>query len=182
MHAEEVLRWLASSATVLRELEAPAAPGVYAYFVASGVALPGVSNPGGGPVYVGVSSNLAEREFDTHFEAGKTGFSTLRRSIGAILKEPLSLRAQPRGAGDSKTNYTNYRFDDAGEARLCEWMHAHLSVAVAPVDEPHQLEDELIALACPPLNLTGWPNPEAATIRALRRVCADEARRDHPRR
>lgn len=181
MDAEEVLRRLTAGATLLKELEAPAAAGVYAYFLASGAVLPRISKPGGGPVYVGVSSNLAEREFDTHFAAGKTGFSTLRRSIGAILKEQLSLRAQPRGSDASRTNYTNYRFDDAGEIRLSEWMHAHLRVAVEPVDVPGELEDDLTALTCPPLNLKGWPNPEAATIRELRGACADEARRDHPR-
>ncbi|MDQ3678208.1 MAG: hypothetical protein M3401_15665 [Actinomycetota bacterium] len=60
-------------------------------------------------------------------------------------------------------------------------MHEHLRVAVEPVAEPDALERELIARACPPLNLKGWLNPEATTIRALRKACADEARRDHPR-
>lgn len=181
MEAEYALRRLADNATRLEHLEAPAAAGVYAYFLAGGTALPGVSNPGGGPVYVGVSGNLAQREFNTHFVAGQTGFSTLRRSIGAILKDQLHLRARPRGTGISKTNFTNYRFDDTGEQRLSAWMHEQLRVAVARVDEPDALERELIALACPPLNLRGWPNPEARTIRALRKACADEARRDHPR-
>lgn len=181
MKAEYTLQRLADNATRLEHLEAPAAAGVYAYFLANGAELPGVGNPAGGPVYVGVSGNLAEREFDTHFAAGQTGFSTLRRSIGAILKDQLNLRARPRGTGTSKTNFTNYRFDDTGEQLLSTWMHEHLRVAVEPVREPAALERELIALACPPLNLTGWSNPEAATIKALRRSCVDEARRDHPR-
>lgn len=148
-----------------------------AYFLADGAELPGVSSASGSPVYVGVSSNLAEREFNTHFVAGQTGFSTLRRSVGAILKNELSLRARPRGTGTSKTNFTNYRFDDTGEQRLSAWMHEHLRVAIESVAQPDTLERELIALACPPLNLKGWPNPEAVTIKALRIACADEARR-----
>ena len=136
---------------------------------------------GGGPVYIGLSSNLAEREFDTHFVAGKTGFSTLRRSVGAILKEQLGLQARPRGTGASKTNYTNYRFDDTGEQQLSAWMHEHLRVAVEPMDDLNGVEADLIALAFPPLNLTNWPNPHAATIRALRKACVEEARRSHPR-
>jgi hypothetical protein len=179
--AEHVLQRLAGNATQLEHLVAPAEAGVYAYLLADGAELPGVSNPGSEPVYVGVSSNLAEREFDTHFAAGKTGFSTLRRSIGAILKDQLSLRARPRGTGISTTNFTNYRFDDSGEHRLSAWMHAYLLVAVEPIAEPEDLERDLIALACPPLNLNGWRNPEAATIKAMRRACADEARREHPR-
>jgi hypothetical protein len=179
--AELTLTRLAETATTLERLEAPAGAGVYAYFLAEGAALPTVTSPGGGPIYVGVSGNLAERGFDTHFVAGKTGFSTLRRSIGAILMEHLDLHARPRGTGASKTNFANYRFDDAGEQRLSAWMHEHLRVAVEPVSDPDDLERALIALACPPLNLKGWPNPEAATIKALRKICADQARRDHPR-
>lgn len=181
VHADKVLVRLSDNARPLRELEAPTSPGVYAYFLAPGVSLPAVSNPGGDALYIGVSGNLAEREFDTHFAEGKTGFSTLRRSIGAILKEELNVRAHPRGTGASKTNFTNYRFDDSGERRLSAWMHECLHVAVEAVEEPAQLERELIALACPPLNLTGWPNPEGTTIKTLRKTCADEARRDHRR-
>jgi hypothetical protein len=36
-------------------------------------------------------------------------------------------------------------------------------------------------LAQPSLNLTGWSNPHAAEIKALRKACVDEARRNHPR-
>lgn len=165
----------------LNELEAPPAPGVYAYFLTRGSSLPAVSNPGGAVLYIGVSGNLADREFDTHFAEGKTGFSTLRRSIGAILKEQLELTARPRGIGASKTNFTNYRFDDSGERRLSAWLREHLRVAVEAVPDPADLERQLIEFACPPLNLKGWPNPQAATIRALRKACADEARRDYPR-
>jgi transcriptional regulator with GAF, ATPase, and Fis domain len=39
-----------------------------------------------GLVYVGTSVNLAQREFDTHFSPRGTGFSTVRRSFGAILR------------------------------------------------------------------------------------------------
>jgi hypothetical protein len=60
-------------------------------------------------------------------------------------------------------------------------MHGHLRVAVEPVADPNALEGELIVRAGPPLNLTGWPNLESATIRALRKACVEEARRDHPR-
>ncbi len=33
-------------------------------------------------------------------------------------------------------------------------------------EDADALERQLITLACPPLNLTGWSNPEAATIKA----------------
>jgi hypothetical protein len=48
-------------------------------------------------------------------------------------------------------------------------MFAQLAVWSSP-------ERELIRLAEPPLNLTGWANANAADIRRLRRACAVEAR------
>lgn len=181
MDSEGILQELVTGATALKDLDAPPAAGVYAYFLGTGASLPRIRNPGGGPVYVGLSSNLAQREFDTHFAEGQTGFSTLRRSIGALLKHDLRLDARPRGRGASETNYRNYRFDDDGEQRLSAWMHDHLRVAVHAVADPKLVEDELIPLARPPLNLKGWANPEARMIKDLRKVCVDEARRNHPR-
>jgi hypothetical protein len=129
-------------------------------------------------LYLGLSSNLVQREFDTHFRAGQSGFSTLRRSLGALLKEELALTAIPRGTGASDTNYRNYRFADQGEQRLSQWMTTHLRVGVHAISDPAEIERELISLACPPLNLTGWANPAAADIKALRKACVEEARQN----
>lgn len=180
---EAILKQLGETAAPIAELDLAPAAGVYAWFLAKGATLAKVSNPAGGAIYIGKSSNLAQREFDTHFAVGKTGFSTLRRSLGAILKDKLSLSCEPRGTGTSKTNFINYRFDDAGEARLSEWMIQHLRVGTYAVDfdDLQAHEAQMIALACPPLNLTGWKNPEARAIRELRKVCADQARAAHPR-
>jgi hypothetical protein len=61
-------------------------------------------------------------------------------------------------------------------------MIQHLRVGTYAVDfdDLQAHEAQLIALACPPLNLTGWKNPEARAIRELRKV-ADQARAEHPR-
>lgn len=179
--ASTIIDRLREGAAPVAQVAAPAAPGVYAWFVDDPVALPTLPNQGADPIYIGMSSNLAVREFDTHFKSGQTGFSTLRRSLGALLKTELALIARPRGTGASKTNYTCYRFDERGEDLLTRWMHEHLRVAVQPCGEPQVVESELIVLAQPPLNLTGRPNPSAVEIRALRKVCADEARLEHPR-
>jgi hypothetical protein len=130
----------------------------------------------GGPVYLGISGNLAQRDFDTHFTTGQSGFSTLRRSIGAILRDDLKLKPRPRGTGASDTNYRNYRFDDAGERSLTKWMTTNLLIGAEPIDEPKLIEKQLIALACPPLNLTHWANPDAPTIKAARKACVEAAR------
>lgn len=179
MRADHLLETLRATAAPLAEVHVTRNPGVYAWFHPA--ALPSLSNQGADPVYVGITSNLAQREFDTHFRSGQTGFSTLRRSLGALLKDELSLSPQPRGAGSSDSNYRCYRFDEAGEARLTAWMHEHLWVGAHKWPEPAAIEKELIGLAQPPLNLTGWRNPYAAAIKALRKACVEEARRGHPR-
>lgn len=175
--AAQILDKLIANQTSPHDLSAKPEPGVYALFLPTRGALPGIAEPGSGALYIGSSSNLAQREFDTHFAAGETGFSTVRRSLGALLRDELDLKPRPRGTGTSKTNYTNYRFDEESERRLSEWMHEHLRVAVHGVSNPPEIEAELIGLAHPPLNLTGWPNPERAEIKRARKQCADAARR-----
>jgi len=179
--AVEILDLLRATAVSLDDVNAPSAPGVYAWFLDDPRRLPTLPEQGTDPVYVGLSSNLAVREYDTHFRAGQSGFSTLRRSLGALLKGELNLKAQPRGAGASASNFRNYRFDDAGEHVLSAWMREHLRVAVCPCADPDAIETEMIALASPPLNLTKWANPHAVEIKALRKACVDEAKRDHAR-
>lgn len=181
MDPGQLLDRMRATATTLDRLEAPAASGVYAFFLAEGARVPGVAHPGSDALYVGLSGNLAQREFDTHFAAGKSGFSTLRRSLGALMRTSLALHPRPRGSGASATNYRNYRFDDAGEERLSGWMRDHLLVGVHALAEPAAIERALIALARPPLNLKGWSNPDATTVKAARKECAELARSAEPR-
>jgi hypothetical protein len=49
-------------------------------------------------------------------------------------------------------------------------METNLPVGVQAVSEPREVEKELIALACPPLNPTLWSNPGA------RKACLEIAR------
>jgi len=140
-------------------------------------ALPIVPNQGRTPLYVGMTSNLRARGDETHFSDGGSGFSTLRRSLGALLKENLDLKARPRGTGASKQNFRCYCFDEGGETRLTAWMREHLRIAVAEHPDPDGIETELIRLARPPLNLNKWPNPHRAEIMALRH----RGRAHHPR-
>ncbi len=112
-----------------------------------------------------------------HFSSRGTGFSTLRRSIGALLKDELTLEAIPRSSGKAQSNYQNYRFRAEGEEKLTSWMAANLEVGVCPVDSEYRpVEKQLIAELQPVLCLTGWPNPHARQIKESRRKCADEAR------
>ena len=181
MEAAQVVHDLSSARCPISDLDAPKEAGVYAIFLQEGAVLPGVQKGRDGLLYIGLSTNLAQRQYDTHFQAGKTGFSTVRRSLGALLIELLGLQPRPRGSGSSATNYTNYRFDEAGEDRLSAWMSEHLEVAVRPAKNPEQLEKDLLREARPPLNLKDWPNPGAPAIKALRKKCVQAAKATEPR-
>jgi len=139
--------------------------------------IPGISGHPDRPIYIGSSTNLAQREFETHFRSTATGFSTIRRTLGALLKERLGLVARPRGQGKTKQDFYCYRFELDGEDRLTDWMTGNIHVAVQPISDYISAERELTATAQPPLNLTGWANPDASEIKRRRKVCADEARR-----
>ncbi|MBE0418375.1 MAG: hypothetical protein IBX63_11480 [Coriobacteriia bacterium] len=158
------------------DASAIASGGVYAWFVREPLRLADFELNSEDPVYVGRSSNLAAREYANHLSSTSTGWSTLRRSLGALLKDELHLTAVPRGNGKTSSNFTNYRFEAQGEQRLTGWMLEHLEVGVCPVDDPERVEAELLAQLSPVLNLKGSRNPLASKIRALRKTCADEAR------
>jgi hypothetical protein len=175
MEAEQAIVALTSDAPPVASGTASPPSGVYAIRLISPGLLAPFKEGNGGLIYCGMSADLAVREFDTHFNSGKTGFSTVRRSLGAILKAELKLTARPRGTGMSKSNFTNYRFDPTGEARLTDWMQAHLRVRTWATRHYEALEAVLKPRLRPLLNLEAW-NPHNAAIRALRKICADEAR------
>jgi hypothetical protein len=150
------------------------APGVYAILLASADALPLIEPGQNGLLYVGMTD--ASLEARSHFVHEHSGFSTFRRSLGALLKDRLKLFAIPRGPGNSRTNVTNYRFPDAGERALSEWMVSNLLIAQQVVTADLAVfEKDLIRLLEPPLNLTGWPNPQRSMLKRLRAQCAGEA-------
>nr|MDT0664437.1 hypothetical protein [Micromonospora sp. DSM 115978] len=86
------------------------------------------------------SNTLWSRIAGMHL-AGRAEFSTFRRTLAAALREVLGL------ANDD-------------DPQLSGWIGAHLKVVVEPVhdaDELGRLEDEVLALLDPPLNLRGRP-------------------------
>ena len=174
--AIQLLQLLKSSRTSIDQLKAPPEPGVYALFLIEEATLANFSALPDQPIYIGRSINLAKREFDNHFNSSGTGWSTVRRSLGALLKSELQLVAQPPSRGISPANYYCYCFNSDGEGRLTKWMRKHIHVAVQAVEDNKTVESELINLGHPLLNLKGWANPDAREIRRLRKVCADEAR------
>jgi hypothetical protein len=149
---------------------APDQPGVYAIFLKPRGQLLPVTPGAGGLLYIGAThEGLAAGD---HFMVASSGFSTLRRSLGAILRTHLWLQPCPRAPGPSESNTRNYAFAVDGEQILSRWMRANLLVSALPLPgDLLALESGLIALLEPPLNLTGWNNPQRPLIKRLRADC-----------
>ncbi len=84
----------------------------------------------GRPLYVGKSEHdLATRDIKMHFASGRTGQSTLRRSLAALLRDELRLMAQPRNPA-SPERFSHYALNPDGEEALTTWMREHLELAL----------------------------------------------------
>lgn len=159
-------------------------PGLYAFSLAKGSSLKefGKANQ---IIYVGkAEDSLKQRDFNTHFKNGKTGQSTLRRSIGAILKKDFNATAFSRNGTCVPPNIDNYKFDSNSEAKLSEWMNDNLLVGYWEYNKAIEtktlraIEVELIKILKPTLDLdrqTRIYNILAETLQVLRKVCKEEA-------
>lgn len=131
------------------------------------------------PLYVGKAErSLVSRDLRTHFATGKTGSSTLRRSVGSLLRERLALLAVPRNL-DRPDGSANFSFETSGDQRLTEWMHAHLLLAVWARPEGvllDEVETFVLREVLPPLNLAKMGRDGDQRVKAARAVMATEAR------
>lgn len=190
--ADALFRGMADLTAVKRELlgrryaatEIPPCDvsGVYAFFIDDPTALDGFQVDGAGPLYIGMTES--SMKVRNHFGHQDSGFSTLRRSLGAILKHQGRLmKVIPRGTGDSASNFRNFRFSDECESALTGWMVEHLTYNFVALDKDIKaVECQLIENLCPPLNLKGWLKPQSRELRRLRKklrrlrgVCRQEA-------
>jgi hypothetical protein len=94
------------------------------------------------PLYVGkAEKSLNGRDVGTHFTTGKTGSSTVRRSLAALLVTKLGLVAVPRNLARPDGS-ANYSLDPAGDERLSHWMDERLLLATWTKPD-HVLLDEV---------------------------------------
>ena len=145
----------------------PKKSGIYALFLKKGSDLKGYSVTNDGLIYIGSTDNLAERAQENHFNSDSTGFSTLRRTLGAIMKEDFSLRTIPRSPGPSETNYKNYKFIATGERLLTDWMRNNLEIGYCSIFEDYEkIEKEMLKSLCPitTVRLTTRSIPEDVDI------------------
>ena len=113
----------------------------------------------------------------THFAAGKTGSSTVRRSLAALLTDELALVAVPRNL-TKPDGSANFGLDVASEERLSAWMEQRLSLATWSKHEDailDEIETAVVRRLRPPLNLDKVGEPRRR-LREARRRMADIAR------
>jgi hypothetical protein len=131
------------------------------------------------PLYVGKSEDsLSSRDVRTHFATGKTGWSTVRRSLAALLTDTLELRGQPR-TPSNPGNYSNFGLEPDGDQRLTDWMSTNLRLAVwasPPGTNLGRSETLVLAKLVPPLNLSKVRSPWKPQVDTGRRALAAEAR------
>ena len=159
---------------------APRKPGLYAFY-GDEVAWKELSlAPAfeGQPLYVGkAEKSLNGRDVGTHFATGKTGSSTIRRSLAALLADDLHLVAVPRNLAKPDGS-ANFALEAASDQRLSEWMDARLTLATWVKPDGAAL-DEIETLAVrqlqPPLNLDKVGQPRDR-LRGARRRMAETAR------
>jgi hypothetical protein len=134
------------------------------------------------PLYLGkAEKSLNGRDVGTHFATGKTGSSTVRRSLAALLADRLDLTPIPRNLARPDGS-ANSALDFPSDARLSAWMDSRLRLATWIKPDGVTLDDvetALIVRLRPPLNLDKVGEPRER-LRAARRRMADIARAWEP--
>ena len=134
------------------------------------------------PLYVGKAErSLNGRDVGTHFATGKTGSSTVRRSLAALLVGELDLVPLPRNLANPDGS-ANFALEPAGDARLSQWMATRLTLATWVKPDGVQLnsvETSVVRRLRPPLNLHKVGEPRER-LRAARKRMANIARAWEP--
>jgi hypothetical protein len=155
----------------------PAVSGLYAWFfreVPEGVAVQGcVTRDDATLLYVGIaprapsaSGKISSRTLRTrirqHYQGNASG-STLRLTLGCLLRERLGIQLCRTGAKDRLT------FAE-GERKLSEWMAGNAFVCWVEHPRPWEIESQIITELHPPLNLAAnRTHPFHTNLSALRR-------------
>lgn len=164
----------------------PAKPGLYAIYAAAeiwhelGLGTP----PDSRPLYVGkAEDSLVARDLRQHFRDGRTGSSTLRRSVAALLHDSMGFRGIPRNP--QKPGYfANYGLAPHDDERLSRWMSTQLAISTWSPESLVALavvEMKIVRSWLPPLNLAGVRTAWTDYVSSKRRVMAQEARAWRPR-
>jgi len=164
----------------------PDQPRVYGFFLKPDAHLSEFGKSGQ-LLYIGIAKDsLRKRDLHQHFRSGATGSSTLRRSIGAILREPLGMQPISRNFSDDPKRFDHYKFTPGGKEKLSVWIKQQLHVGYWIDDERmnyslfRDYEEEVIKELHPTLDLdsrTKRYNPLGAHLCDLREICKLAAER-----
>jgi hypothetical protein len=158
----------------------PKAPGLYAFYGDARAWAELRLSPAfdDQPLYVGKAErSLNGRDVGTHFAVGRTGSSTVRRSLAALLVDELDLVAVPRNLA-TPDGSANFGLDAASEGALSIWMEQRLSLATWSNSERvdlDEIETAVVRRLRPPLNLDKVGETRTR-LRQARRRMADTAR------
>lgn len=177
----------ANTKTIRQHKDYPNKPGLYAFSLAKSSKLKQFGDEGK-IIYAGkAEDSLRQRDLNTHFKDGRTGNSTLRRSVGAILKVDFKAIAFSRNGTLNTPNIDNYKFDTKAEIELSRWMQENLLVGYWEFNFSledkvlREIEIDLIIALKPSLDLdkrTAKYNTHAVALTELRSICKDEARQN----
>ena len=182
---EEIINSISSTRTAVKNLTLPDQQGIYAFYLRNCGDL-GKFGTDGQVIYAGLAEHsLNSRDTTSHLGTGQTGWSSLRRSIGAILKNQLQLRAVKRDINPKKLRADKYKFDGDGEQKLTDWMSLNLDlgywISEQQLDRERlrKLEEQILIQLHPTLDLdarTKKYNPLAKEIDELRGICRNEVK------
>ena len=173
-----------TSKTFDKHLDYPSKKGIYCFRLSNDSKLKNFGSSGD-VLYVGIAKeSLNSRDIKTHFNSKRTGTSTLRRSLGAILKFDFKLIALPRSKNKTDQDIYCYKFNSDEEEKITEWMKNNLQVGYCVIenveyDKLRELEVEVIKSLKPSLDLdrrTRHLNVHAFELDKLRKICQEEAR------
>ncbi len=179
MEVQDIIMNLCNNHTPVKKIkEFSKLPGIYAFFfIGTNFPLSDFVIPKHKIVYIGkTESSQQARNCNVHFKSGKTGSSTVRKSIGALLSQTINIKPIIRSLSDVNNNrISHYKFDDQSEDIVTQWMFENLSVAFYEYPKSKKeidtLETLLINDICPVLNIDhkNKNNPFRNKIKELRK-------------
>jgi hypothetical protein len=123
--------------------------GVYALFLREGSTLPALELAERQLLYIGLAANRKGLKGRCHFNA-RTRNHSPRKSLAVLLMDALGLVpvliAKPNSAD-------TWGLDATSDARLSQWLHDNLDLAVEICADVDVRETELVCRYVPPLNL-----------------------------
>lgn len=150
--------------------------GIYAWYfdeIPPGVPEKGLcSVEGWRLLYIGMVQNqpVRERLLSRHY-SGNAEESTLRKSLGCLLRDKLDLTPRKKSARSKKWTFG----DD--EDKLTEWMRRHARVKLVRIamKKVKEMKEVLIKHFSPPLNIEEGSHPFVAELEAIRKECGEAA-------